>query len=52
MNQDFSILTLVLHASFVVQIVMAGLLFGVGARDPLTMAVVAIVLASVAMLAS
>ena len=27
MNQDFSILTLVVHASFVVQIVMAGLLF-------------------------
>jgi putative ABC transport system permease protein len=31
---------------------MAGLLFGVGARDPMTMASVAIVLASVAMLAS
>jgi biopolymer transport protein TolQ len=28
MNQDFSILTLVLHASFVVQLVMAGLLIG------------------------
>ena len=27
MNQDFSLLTLVLHASFVVQLVMAGLLF-------------------------
>jgi len=27
MNQDFSIITLVLHASFVVQLVMAGLLF-------------------------
>jgi biopolymer transport protein TolQ len=27
MNQDFSIVTLVLHASFVVQVVMAGLLF-------------------------
>ena len=26
MNQDFSIITLVLHASFVVQLVMAGLL--------------------------
>ena len=26
MNQDFSIVTLVLHASFVVQVVMAGLL--------------------------
>ena len=26
MNQDFSLLTLVLHASFVVQLVMAGLL--------------------------
>ena len=31
---------------------MAGLLFGVGARDPMTMAGVAVVLASVAMLAS
>ena len=31
---------------------MAGLLFGVGARDPMTMASVGIVLASVAMLAS
>ena len=28
MNQDFSILTLVVHASFVVQIVMAGLMLG------------------------
>ena len=28
MNQDFSIVTLVLHASFVVQLVMAGLLIG------------------------
>jgi biopolymer transport protein TolQ len=27
MNQDFSIITLILHASFVVQLVMAGLLF-------------------------
>jgi putative ABC transport system permease protein len=31
---------------------MAGLLFGIGARDPLTMVSVAIVLAGVAMLAS
>ena len=27
MNQDFSIFTLVMHASWVVQLVMAGLLF-------------------------
>src|SRR6202008_3151011 len=28
MNQDFSIITLVVHASFVVQLVMAGLMIG------------------------
>ena len=32
MNQDFSILTLVVQASFVVQVVMAGLLLGSLAR--------------------
>ena len=32
MNQDLSIITLVLHASLVVQLVMAGLLVGVAGR--------------------
>jgi putative ABC transport system permease protein len=41
-----------LAGAFALTRLMAGLLFGVGARDPMTMVSVAIVLASVAMLAS
>jgi putative ABC transport system permease protein len=41
-----------LAAAFGLTRLMASMLFGVGARDPMTMAGVAIVLASVALLAS
>ena len=52
MNQDFSIITLVLHAGLVVQLVMAGLLLsGLADGSPLWLGVMVLVLLAIRYLA-